>query len=756
MPQWLNKYMSFLLVFSLLFSSSIAPVVAAEPAVTPPPVISGVGAEPADTKEDIEQGEKASGVLNSLLLTLAGSPVLVKVISGQLKKYGNQKMASWARESYFLVGQAVATAERTGVISAEQGYKTKLYRDQFGKIMKEAGWLERAAMRTAAGPEKMALDSAAYQARKISRRTYQGEVAGLQAEKFISDIQASEFLDIQKRGIMTPRELGGFLLTETNLKSTQIAELLRTYRTSQGADSRVRISGGRDSRYDTAVLELLGAPQGKKYTKFASITSREFAARYLTFQGDVNDFSKIVMADGKLSGADSAKLIDEFAMEASKDQAFFGKKATLNNNARPSTVRKNALAPDVGPSPLKKNSVITIDAPQAAQTTKKSQVQVSERVRVQTSDPVSSQTSTKVVNSDTSGPRMASSDSIKSSNVADFKPFSKSSTKKVSSKLTSVKKSLTKLTDSVGGFSRKLCADSGWKEVKASYSSKDGFLGYKGKWTGGGIDGVKQSLRYDAFRGGILVDAGMSAITGLISRMSTGESLKDSVTGTLGAIISTEFVFGDLLGGTIGAAMGAAIPLPAALQTMGAFGRFLGVLPGVSLAIAGSQFGYGAVSLMKRGQFSLATLFNEVKPGLVIGQAIGAAVGMTIGTLLIPGPIGAMLGGIVGGMIGSKFATMIFGYRQDEALAQISHTVPVTGSTIDVDSEVGDALEGIDINYPDTSDMRAVDEAVKDAYSAYIRAQKSGNYLEATAQFKTYGELQRILNVLLSRGYRVK
>ena len=766
MPMWLNKYICCFLSFSLVFSVSAPPLIAADSSVAPASKgvqTSSQANEAAGSEEDSpdmkEKGAQLSGLLNTLLIAGSSSPILVKVIGAQLRKYGNQKMSSWARESYYLVGQAVAAAERTGTLGKVQGEKARLYQEQFGKIMKEAGWVEKVALRTAVGSDEVALENAAHEGKRIAKRTYQGEVANLQGEGFINDIQAKEFIDIQRRGIMTPRELGSFLLTDSQLSPAQVAELLRTYRSSRAGDSRVRVTGGRDARYDSAVLETLENWKGKKYARFSSQTSREIAARYLTFQGSVNEFTQLVMKDNHLSGADSAKLIDEFALEAAKDQAYFGKQATLVNDAKPIDVKNDAkrilydqagmkIDADSSPKPSNRSqagesSKISVADSQASGTT----------VRTPGSTPNASETTP---NASETTPKASAT----TPNASETTPKASATTPKASATTASIAefKSSSKASylDSFKKFSQIAMEKSGFKEVKASISSKDGFLGYKGKWVGGGIDGMKESIRYDAFRGGLFVDVGISAVTGLISRMSSGDSLSESLKGTLGTIASTEFIFGDLLGGTLGAAIGASVPLPAAIQTMGAFGKFLGALPGVSLAIAGSQFGYGAVSLAKRGQFSLTTLFNEVKPGLVIGQAIGAAVGMTVGSMILPGPLGAMLGGIVGGMIGSKLATWIFGYRQDEALFQIAHTTKASDSLIDVGSTVEAILEGIDVNYPDSSDMRAINEAVKEAYSNYVKAQKSGDYKKSTEYFKCYSELSRILNILLSKGYRVK
>ena len=218
--------------------------------------------------------------------------------------------------------------------------------------------------------------------------------------------------------------------------------------------------------------------------------------------------------------------------------------------------------------------------------------------------------------------------------------------------------------------------------------------------------------------------------------------------------MSTEFILGDLLGGAIGAAVGASIPLPAAVQTMGIFGKFLGVLPGISFAIAGAQLGYGAISLLKRGQFSLKALFNEVKPAMILGQALGAALGMTIGTLLIPGPIGAMLGGIVGGILGVKLSASIFSFGEEKVIAQTTHVTTERGSASF--PELGAPLEDLNLSRPDLQDMRKLDTAVKDAYSDYTEAQSKGDYNGSLGSFKRYVRLQKILDELRQKGYRVK
>ena len=139
---------------------------------------------------------------------------------------------------------------------------------------------------------------------------------------------------------------------------------------------------------------------------------------------------------------------------------------------------------------------------------------------------------------------------------------------------------------------------------------------------------------------------------------------------------------------------------------------------------------------------------------MLLRQALGAALGMTLGTLLLPGPIGALLGGIVGGILGSKLAAAIFGYGEQQILSQaahVDHGNPSAPTTV-----VGEQLNGINLTMPSIDDMGRLDEAMRQAYADYMKAQRKGDYRNSVSSFKKYVELQKVLDELQQRGYRVK
>ena len=723
MPAWVNRTVSLFLVFTL-FLGFVEPVFAADGQVVTytPPIneqqVTSTGATGATTSAADLAKAKAKGlfgVMDSLMLTMAGSPLLVRVIAVQMQKFGNQKVQKWARESYFLVDQAVAHAQRTGTLPGDKSAKAKLYQEQFGKILKEAGWLERVALRTGTGQEKQILEKAMQEAENINRKTFYGEVAELEADGRITQAEAEDFLGIRRRGMMTTREVGAYLLDNTNLKSREVLELMRTY-VAKDADTRVRVKGTRDSRFDATVLELLEPWKDAKRSTFQTRVDRKTVAKLLAFDGSVEDFTRLVIAESGVSGAEAQKLVDEFANEQYKTKEYKKqvqleemKKPAADNNTKSSADGNTKAATDA-------NTKSATDSNPKAATDGNTKAAID--------------SNTKTNSSALDGPPRPKN------------TFEPNINKPVVNEVVDANK--VKAPSTSGDTPK----------ASATFDFKSGRSKVFSKWTGGGLQGAKQSLHYDAFRGGIFIDVGITAATNLISRLKRGDSLGQSLKGTAGTIMSTEFLLGDLLGGAIGAAVGAAIPLPAALQTMGFFGKFLGVLPGISFAIAGAQLGYGAISLMKRGQFSLKALFNEVKPGLLLGQALGAALGMTLGTLLLPGPIGALIGGILGGMLGSKLAAAIFGYGEEQILAQAAH---VSQDSPSAPSSVGsDDLDGINLAMPSSDDMGRLDDAMRQAYGEYMEAQRKGDYRNSVSSFKRYVRLQKVLDELQQRGYRVK
>ncbi len=747
MPAWVNKTVCVFLVFTL-FLGFVEPVLAAGGQVvtyTPPlnaQQTASAGATKATTSAADKAAEKTKGIfgaMDNIMLTLAGSPLLVRVIAQQMSKFSNAKVKKWARESYFLVDQALAHANRTGKLPGEKSAKAKLYQEQFGKIMKEAGWLEKAALRTGTGREKQILAKAMEEAENIHRKTFYGEVAELEAEGRISQKEALEFLDIRRRGMMTPRELGAYLLDNTNLKSREVLELMRTY-TAKAADGRVRVKGMRDSRYDATLLELMEPWKDSKRSTFQTRVDRKTVSKLMAFEGSVEDFTRIVIAESGVSGAEAQKLVDEYANEKLKTKEFsrqqvqddVKQKATDAPSRPKNTYELNSYKPLVADVVDKHHGLNT---------------PVNKTQPTRTNAPVKTAELK---------PAMSLGQPKQPVKVAELKPAMtqgqpKQPAYRPAATDGNIKPAVVQTVDVINKAANTATAP----KASGTFDFKAGRGKLFNKWTGGGLQGAKQSLHYDAFRGGVFIDVGITAATNLFFRLKRGDTIGESLKGTAGTIMSTEFIVGDLLGGALGAAVGASIPLPAALQTMGLFGKFLGVLPGISFAIAGAQLGYGAISLAKRGQFSFKALFNEVKPGLLLGQALGAALGMTLGSLLLPGPIGALLGGIVGGILGSKLAAAIFGYGEQQIMAQAAH---IPAGQPSAPSSVGgaDGLEGINLQMPSSDDMVRLDEAVRQAYSDYMSAQRKGDYRASVSNFKRYVRFQKVLDELQQRGYRVK
>ena len=521
--------------------------------------------------QEEKEGEELKTILSKFGVALAGSPILARAVAIQLSKFNNDNVQRWARESYYLVDQIVAAGEESGLLKGQTADRTKLFKDQFGRILDEAGWLEKTALR-ASGKNDKIFQKAAAAAERTKQATFHGEVARLKAAGAIGNNAANALLDIRNRGDVTCRELGALLLRRTELRSPEILELMRTYDPSW----TVPTARGRDCPFGVTVLELYEPWRDRNRAFFKSQISKESVANLLEFQGNIDDFTRMVMKEGDLAPGDAKKLVDTFNKEYIRD-SHLGK------------TQKKKKSQIIAPWPVE-------------------------------SEP---------------------------------------------------------------------------------------------------IKRAKQSLRSDLVGGGLLSDVAITATISLFSRASSGHSLSQSLSDTVSLLTSSEFIFGDLLGGTIGATLGAMIPLPASLVKMGFLGKVFGSLPSLTLAIAGAQIGYNAISLAKKGEFSLSALFASLDICTIIGQGLGGSIGAVLGSIFLPGPVGAIIGGVLGGLVGTKIASL-FSTKKSEERPQELLTVGQQRSS---------------------RKLSTINGELRRAYQNYIRAQQQGDRKEATKQFKIYSKL---------------
>ena len=241
----------------------------------------------------------------------------------------------------------------------------------------------------------------------------------------------------------------------------------------------------------------------------------------------------------------------------------------------------------------------------------------------------------------------------------------------------------------------------------------------------------------------------IAAGSGLIGRLKRGETMNDSLAMTTAELMTSEFLFGDLLGSTVGAMVGSSIPVPAALSSMGFWGRAFKSVPAIGLAMIGGQLGHNAVKLLKSGNFTMANLLSSIDLPSLLTQTIGASLGVAASAAFIPGAVGAIVGGIVGSVLATKILNAITKNLQlasqskettaekdlqAQALAHIeSHGAKQKASQRDDTNGLKEQLPQLTIE-------------VRRAYEQFMRASSKGS-ANAPQLFKRYKEKKEELTL---------
>ncbi|MBI4861159.1 MAG: M48 family metalloprotease, partial [Candidatus Riflebacteria bacterium] len=189
------------------------------------------------------------------------------------------------------------------------------------------------------------------------------------------------------------------------------------------------------------------------------------------------------------------------------------------------------------------------------------------------------------------------------------------------------------------------------------------------RWAGGGAAGAAASLRNDVAKGGMLTAVGITAVSELARHFGAGRSLGESASLTAGTLGSRELLLGNLVAGTLGAALGSAVPLPGALQAAGLVGQMARTLPVMALASIAASLGTSAVSLQREGKLTWSNLLRSVDWLSTAGQIVGSVVGMNLAAAgvsagLLPalslGPVALVP--LVGGIVGSILVDRLISY----------------------------------------------------------------------------------------------
>ena len=311
--------------------------------------------------------------------------------------------------------------------------------------------------------------------------------------------------------------------------------------------------------------------------------------------------------------------------------------------------------------------------------------------------------------------------------------------------------------------------------------------GYYSAVRQGDVRGAAGSLKNDFSNGGLAKDVGIAMMTNVLTQVSQGKSIDESVSKTIQYMMTPEYLIGNLLGGTLGAALGSMIPIP----VVGGFlGQVIAGVPTMTGAMAGSNLGSKIVHGIRNGNLNMGDIMKSVDWTSLAFQSVGATAGMIIGNGLPVPFLGQLVGGVLGGSVGLKAATWVKGKLHIGQGAQDWIATPAITGAQPVDWNqlpawarttgasvvgAGAGLGGLGLgattgttsaaaSRPTTgarfapaapvTSAGSLDEQAQDALGRYADAERAGQKSEAATAFARYQVLKARLDALRSSAQK--
>ena len=131
---------------------------------------------------------------------------------------------------------------------------------------------------------------------------------------------------------------------------------------------------------------------------------------------------------------------------------------------------------------------------------------------------------------------------------------------------------------------------------------------------------------------------------------------------TFKSLKTPEFLLGTVLGGLVGAHLGAMVPLAGLLGATGLMGSFFTVLPAVALASIFARVSSEAISQARQGDFSFAEVIKSIDWFSMGAQIFGATLGAALGSCFMGIPVLASIAlGVLGAYVFGLVAENIRG-----------------------------------------------------------------------------------------------
>ena len=231
---------------------------------------------------------------------------------------------------------------------------------------------------------------------------------------------------------------------------------------------------------------------------------------------------------------------------------------------------------------------------------------------------------------------------------------------------------------------------------------------------------VRNVVKHDVYRGGLLKDVAIVSGLHIYDTMSHGGSFKEGLEEAGHYLTKPSFIVGDLGGALVGAALGAMVPVPAGSSLACKLLRTFFPMAGAMLL---ATIAAEVIHLQQDGHLSLHNLIGAINFSQLSGQIIGA----TIGSVICPIPlIGTIIGGLTGAIAGKHLGD------------KLSHTNDRTGHP------KGKVKISI-IDSPNNDSSQNVQKLQMSATSAYERLIKSSDPKEQRLALRLYEQAKASL-----------
>lgn len=220
---------------------------------------------------------------------------------------------------------------------------------------------------------------------------------------------------------------------------------------------------------------------------------------------------------------------------------------------------------------------------------------------------------------------------------------------------------------------------------------------------------VVKGIKGDITGGGWIAATLLSAGSNFWVRQMRGEEPDDAARHAAQDLGKPEFLVGNLLAGSAGAALGSALPLPMVLAKAPLFVRALGTAAApLTLAALGATVATTAIALHRRGQLTGANLMHAIDWTNLAAQTVGSLIGMSAGTALVAAGLAPalalgsvalipLLGGILGSIGAAELLHWLRSRKVDPAKAATAASPPSASAP---DALPGHKPEGLlDVSY---------------------------------------------------------